>query len=381
MNALKGPPPFYQHDNRRESVPGPGNFSLLCAPGPAPSPNREFAFFFLHPKNGSNKNVYIQRKYQELLKYKESDECLNDLLQRNLIKLIAIDIDGTLADDNSKISDENLNAIKLAKRLGIKVILATGRLHNFSMRMFTQKQKDTYELEKMDGVYSHGAYLNIKGVDYVYRKFNMIDIEFILFALSSRNALKNATFITPNVVYIFNDDPEFKKHYPVCEIGDDVLINVKKDKSLDKRHNAVLLTHVKDILMIGDIVSVEIYEKIHPEQEPLKELHTELYSELENRFKIYVPPHKGKIVLSPINTSKIQTIQLYAQFYDIPLNHILSIGNDNNDLEMLASTGYSVVVKGSTKPALKVARCVSTKTNNENAVANIIFKVITGRHM
>lgn len=334
----------------------------------------------MHPKNSSHKNVYIQKKYRELLKYKESDECLNDLLQRNSVKLIAIDIDGTLADDDSKISDENLNAIEVAKRLGIKVILATGKLHNFAMRMFTQKQKDTYEIEKMDGVYSHGAYLNIRGVDYVYRKFNMIDIEFILFALSSHNALKNAIFVTPNVVYVFNDDPEFKKQYAVSELGADSPVNASSVKSLDKRHNAVLLTNVKDILMIGDIVSIEIYEKIHPEQEPFKELHTEVFPELENRFKIYVPPNKERLVLSPINTSKIQTIQLYAQFYDIPLNHILSIGNDNNDLEMLASTGYSVVVKGSTKPALKVARCISTKTNNENAVANIIFKVITGRH-
>ncbi|VUZ98966.1 haloacid dehalogenase-like hydrolase, putative [Plasmodium vivax] len=332
------------------------------------------------PARASHKNVYIQKKYRELLKYKESDECLNDLLQRNSVKLIAIDIDGTLADDDSKISDENLNAIEVAKRLGIKVILATGKLHNFAMRMFTQKQKDTYEIEKMDGVYSHGAYLNIRGVDYVYRKFNMIDIEFILFALSSHNALKNAIFVTPNVVYVFNDDPEFKKQYAVSELGADSPVNASSVKSLDKRHNAVLLTNVKDILMIGDIVSIEIYEKIHPEQEPFKELHTEVFPELENRFKIYVPPNKERLVLSPINTSKIQTIQLYAQFYDIPLNHILSIGNDNNDLEMLASTGYSVVVKGSTKPALKVARCISTKTNNENAVANIIFKVITGRH-
>ncbi|EUD69113.1 hypothetical protein C922_00805 [Plasmodium inui San Antonio 1] len=329
----------------------------------------------------SHKNLYIKKKYQDLLQYKESDECLNDLLRRNSIKLIAIDIDGTLADDNSEISDDNLNTIKAARKSGIKVMLATGRMHNIVMRMFTQKQKDIYQIEKMDGVYSHGAYMNIRGVNYVYRKFSMIDIELILFALSSHNALKNAIFVTPNVVYVFNDEATFKKDYQVCELGRDVRMDENKVNSLDNRQNAVLLTHVKDILMIGDIVSIEIYEKIHPEQEPFKALHTELFPELENRFKIYVPPNKEKIVLSPINTSKIQTIQLYAQFYDIPLNHVLSIGNDNNDLEMLASTGYSVALKDSTKPAQKVAKCISIKTNKENAVANIIFRTITSRQL
>ncbi|GAW83637.1 haloacid dehalogenase-like hydrolase [Plasmodium gonderi] len=328
-------------------------------------------------------SMYIQKKYKEMLQYKESDECVNDLLEKNSIKLIAIDIDGTLADDSSRISNVNLNAIEIAKRLGIKVILATGKLHNYAMEMFTQKQKETYGIEKMDGVYSHGAYLNIKGVDYIYRKFSMRDLEFILFALSNYNILKYSLFITPSIVYVFNDDPEFKKkQFTIHGQGNKSNSNMKNLLSLDKRYKAVVLKNIKDIFMIGDIVSIEIYEKLYPtDDEPFKDLHNVLFPELDNRFKIYVPPNKEKLVLSPINTSKIQTVQLYAQFYDISLNQILSIGNDNNDLEMLASTGYSVVVKNSTKQALKVARCISTKTNNENAVANIIFKVITGRYV
>ena len=43
------------------------------------------------------------------------------------IKLMALDVDGTLTDEEGKISPENAAAVKVAMASGIKVILATGR--------------------------------------------------------------------------------------------------------------------------------------------------------------------------------------------------------------------------------------------------------------
>ena len=44
-----------------------------------------------------------------------------------MIKLIAIDMDGTLLDSNKKIPAENIVAIQKAAAAGIKVVLCTGR--------------------------------------------------------------------------------------------------------------------------------------------------------------------------------------------------------------------------------------------------------------
>jgi len=43
------------------------------------------------------------------------------------IKLIAIDLDGTLVNNEGNISDENKKAIQKAKDEGVKVVLCTGR--------------------------------------------------------------------------------------------------------------------------------------------------------------------------------------------------------------------------------------------------------------
>ncbi|WP_145653608.1 HAD-IIB family hydrolase, partial [Bacillus paralicheniformis] len=43
------------------------------------------------------------------------------------VKLVALDMDGTLLNDEQTISDENRNAIKEAEEKGIYVVLSTGR--------------------------------------------------------------------------------------------------------------------------------------------------------------------------------------------------------------------------------------------------------------
>src|ERR1700755_2438594 len=49
------------------------------------------------------------------------------------IRLIAIDIDGTLLDSRSQVSPANLEALKHANDLGVEIILVTGRRHNFAL--------------------------------------------------------------------------------------------------------------------------------------------------------------------------------------------------------------------------------------------------------
>lgn len=44
-----------------------------------------------------------------------------------MIKLIAIDLDGTLLNSDNKIPEENVKAIQKAAQAGVKIVLCTGR--------------------------------------------------------------------------------------------------------------------------------------------------------------------------------------------------------------------------------------------------------------
>jgi hydroxymethylpyrimidine pyrophosphatase-like HAD family hydrolase len=54
------------------------------------------------------------------------------------IRLIAVDIDGTLLNPQFQISEADLRALRQAHRQGIEVILVTGRRHTFALPIAQQ---------------------------------------------------------------------------------------------------------------------------------------------------------------------------------------------------------------------------------------------------
>src|SRR5215472_8513642 len=48
------------------------------------------------------------------------------------IRMIAMDLDGTLLDNNSKVSEENARTIAEAQQRGIEIVLVTGRRFDFA---------------------------------------------------------------------------------------------------------------------------------------------------------------------------------------------------------------------------------------------------------
>ena len=54
------------------------------------------------------------------------------------IRLIAVDIDGTLLNPQFQISSEDLAALRNAQAAGIEVVLVTGRRHTFALPIAQQ---------------------------------------------------------------------------------------------------------------------------------------------------------------------------------------------------------------------------------------------------
>jgi hydroxymethylpyrimidine pyrophosphatase-like HAD family hydrolase len=55
--------------------------------------------------------------------------------QSSAIRLVAIDMDGTLLGDNGRVSPRNLAALLAAQAAGVEVVVATGRRHSYAMRV------------------------------------------------------------------------------------------------------------------------------------------------------------------------------------------------------------------------------------------------------
>ena len=52
-----------------------------------------------------------------------------------MVRMIAVDMDGTLLNDDSRVSPANFAAIQAAEQAGVRVVIATGRRHSYAMRV------------------------------------------------------------------------------------------------------------------------------------------------------------------------------------------------------------------------------------------------------
>src|ERR1700677_4758677 len=55
--------------------------------------------------------------------------------QNAAVRMIAVDMDGTLLGEDGKVSPRNLSALEAAEAAGIEIVVATGRRHSYAMRV------------------------------------------------------------------------------------------------------------------------------------------------------------------------------------------------------------------------------------------------------
>ena len=54
------------------------------------------------------------------------------------MRMIVVDLDGTLLGSDGRVSERNLAAMKAAERAGVEVVVATGRRHGYAMRVLRE---------------------------------------------------------------------------------------------------------------------------------------------------------------------------------------------------------------------------------------------------
>ncbi len=72
------------------------------------------------------------------------------------------------------------------------------------------------------------------------------------------------------------------------------------------------------------------------------------------------------------NHSKGTAVEFLSKHYDIPLENVIAIGDQWNDIEMIRRAGLGVAVKNADDALKAQANYVCEYTNNENAVGKII---------
>ncbi|MFA6940818.1 MAG: Cof-type HAD-IIB family hydrolase [Clostridiaceae bacterium] len=268
-------------------------------------------------------------------------------------KLVCLDMDGTLLNDNKEVSDKNKEGIKRLIENNIKVAVSTGRPYVNAGYFADLIGQD------LPIIASNGAYIYEKGRGVIYSK-----------PLSKENAVNIIKTLKENGFYsqfhgpkdIYTEKLEYSsllisKFNQIIPEKNRMKINILKNfDEILKNYNGEFL---KCILINED------EKKILKVKEELKKL-----SGLE-----VVSSSKCNVEVMEKGISKGEAVESLAKYLGIGLNQVAVMGDNENDLSMIKRAGLGIAM-GNAEDEVKSAAKYITGSNNEDGVFYAIDKFI-----
>lgn len=269
-----------------------------------------------------------------------------------MIKLIAIDMDGTLLNGKKHIDKVQKEAIHEAIEAGIKIVLCTGRplygiLPFYEELGLSELDSEGYVILN-NGCSIHKT-KNWELIDQV--NFTSDDIDY-LYKFSEGYDIN---FTLVNDYYYFNIDDRKPTDELITDAGfvfSDIT-NISLKEAKNGKHKII------KIMFLGNPNIMANFQK---ENESILK---DKYSSVLSQPYIYEILPKGN--------NKGTGLKKLAKKLGIKQEEIMAIGDGNNDIEMFEYAHYSVAMENGTKPARKAAK-YQTDSNENNGVAKAIRK-------
>jgi Cof subfamily protein (haloacid dehalogenase superfamily) len=269
------------------------------------------------------------------------------------IRLIALDIDGTLLGSNWKVSTGNQAAIAEATGRGIEVALVTGRRYDFAMPVARQIDSP------LTMIVNNGALVRTREGHTHVR--HLLPRDTALRVLEATLAWRESTAV------VF-DRPVAKQ----------VILERINWEDLDKvpyyTRNREFLAEVEPLesCLDEDPIQVMFTGKVAPIREAERHLrNVEFTRDFALAVTVYEEKDFAMIDVIHPKVTKGATLAEWAGLQGIRPDEIMAIGDNHNDLEMLSFAGTPVVMENSV-PELKTRGWHVTGSNDNDGVAAAI---------
>jgi len=253
------------------------------------------------------------------------------------IKLIALDLDGTLLTTDKKLTERTKEVLKAARDRGIKVVLTTGR-----------------PLKAMD------FFLHELGTDGLEDEYT-ITFNGGLVQKNTGEILDKTVFSIDDVARLYEETE--KLGLPLDAISEGTVYQIQSDQeSLYAKFNPAL-TFVP--VAFEDLSSQSVTAFA---QEPLDAAIQKISPELFDQYEIF----KSREMLlewSPKNVHKATGLAKLIKHLGINQSQVMACGDEANDLSMIEWAGLGVAMQNAVPAVKAVANVITPMTNDEEAVA------------
>ncbi len=263
--------------------------------------------------------------------------------------LIAFDIDGTILDDKSELSDTTKEYIKKFQDEGHIVSLITGRPFRTSRYIY-----DELKLNSPIGNYSGSSVHNPKDEEFPAKNYFMQPTAVNDILRTYGEHILNGYCEVEDKVYLFYEQEELIRWLRIPN-GELVIGDAPIKENIS---GAVLYVAVDKAQEIED------FAKTYPNLgcRYWRSLKAENYSVIE----IYT-------TLS----SKANAMEQIRNYHNIPIENTIAVGDGVNDIDMLEYAHYSAYMHGAPE-RVQLAGKFEAQSNNENGAVLFVESVING---
>jgi len=263
--------------------------------------------------------------------------------------LIVSDYDGTLLRSNATVSEETKVKIHEYINAGGKFVVCSGRL--------------------LKSVYNEVNKLELTGLVGAFQGA-------VIGELPSEKVLVEGYIPTREAVRICQKCEELQLHTHVYEL-DVFYTNVVDEQLADYEK----LCGVKGVPVLNEPLSALIERKRMHVQKILvlvkQEDKKRVYEVLNEAFgeEFYVTYSAAFLVeITNKKYSKGTALQYIANYYNVPIEKTIAVGDNFNDTPMIFRAGLGIAVANADKRLKQVADVIFESTNDENAIGKIIEK-------
>ena len=281
------------------------------------------------------------------------------------LRLIAIDIDGTLLNPEFQVSETDIATLRRAHGQGVEVILVTGRRHNFALPIAQQLGFDLWLIS------SNGAVTRSLAGETFHRDL----------------------LPEPTCRKLVHAMQEFRGQTVLTFDGNDLHGKTKGTlviERLDKLEGSIQRWLEKNMQYIQFVIPIEDALTTDPVQAmfcgPLADMQRALQALERCGLPITVVrteyPGRDLCIVDVLNAgcSKGHALERWASYRRITREQVMAIGDNYNDIEMLAFAGHPFIM-GNASEQLRSRGWKLTRSNAESGVSAAIEHVLYGKEL
>lgn len=264
-------------------------------------------------------------------------------------KLIAMDLDGTLNNDQKIITGKTKAALMAAQKSGIRLALASARP---SPGLY--KERDILRLQDHQGIlmsYNGGRIVDAETGKVLFE--TSMDIEETKQVLRKLESLPVTPILDDGVQFYVTDKNGYKVDY-------------------ECRNNNMVCTEVPNLADFLEFAPIKILMSVQPEELP--QVQKQIADFLPESLTV-VQTAAFYLEVIPKVINKGQGIRDICKVLGIPTEEVISFGDAANDIPMLREAGVGVAM-GNAQDAVKAAADLVTLSNNEDGIAAALEKLL-----